>query len=219
MTAIPVEIREEATSQIKVPVVNGGRFPKEVEGQRYQVVRLIYPEEVHECDNAMLSQRWGDKRVGIQLLGGFDRYSHADEYAKKMTAVEDWSDYYVVQMYEWLALPPESEVPTTNDGENMDVNRDAQPILQEFMGAFQKQKVKEAQLMELRIDMAKNGGNDAVDIMLPNHKKFTLETRVQQLKDIIESEEQYPEMMVTTAKTKLAKVEKELEAFYKAQNK
>lgn len=219
MTALPLEIKENAIKQIKVPTVNGGTFPKKVEGQLYQVVRLIYPSEVKEADEK-LGQTWGDHRVGIQLLGGFERYSEANEYAKSLTQVEDWSDYYVVKMYEWIPCPPESDVPTADDGEFMEVKRENQPILQQFMGAHQKRLVKEAQLMELRMDMAKNGGDGATDVMLPDHKKFTLETRIQQLKDILDAKEgTYPEMMVKTAEKKLTEVEKELEEFLAANEK
>ena len=186
---------------IKVPRVNGGRFPLEYDAQKYVVMRMVTPED---ADDVSIGQRWGSSRVGIQVLGAFPTRNDANAYACGLKDVEDWADYYVVDMYEWLELPPRGGVPETTDEEGIQVER-KQPLLQEFMAGTQAKKSEEAELMKMRIEMATGGTEGANDIKTKEHAKWSREQRMQQLDGIIGSPPgTYPEIMVKASKQRRA---------------
>ena len=204
MSAQPFHITELNTAQIKVPKVNGKRYPladkDENKFQQFQVIRIVSPEDAKEVK---LGSRWGNLRIGIQLLGVFPTAEEAKEYVNKIyTECESWSDYYVVSMWEWLEIPPEEDIEETH--------RPKQPLLDAYMQGAQKRKIEEAQIMQLRREMAKENVDGVNDIMLDDHKMFTLETREKQLQEIVKSPDDYPENMRELAKEKLKQVRQEI---------
>lgn len=198
------KVEEVSHTQIKVPKVNGGRYPlgsseKNVH-QQFQVIRIVGPEDAKDVK---LSARWGNTRIGIQLLGVFPTEEEAKEYVNNIyVKCENWSDYYVVSMWEWLEIPPEEEISETH--------RPEQPLLDSYMKGAQQRKIEEAQIMQLRREMAKEGVDGVNDIMLEDQKLYTLETREKQLQEIVKHPEDYPENMRDVAIKKLKQVQSEL---------
>lgn len=197
-TRLQTEQIQTSKRQIKVPKVNGDKFPLEESGQKFQVIRLVLPKDAKEVG---MEKRWGNQKVGIQLLGCFETYEEAEKMVKIYVEKEDWSDYYIVEMYQWLELPPPELSPDKT-------TRIKQPLLDDYMKAAQTNKVKEAQLMELRVQMSKDKDNKeaACDIMLPEHELETLETQLEQLKEIMEPDSDYPEAMKKEAGVRMKKV-------------
>lgn len=211
MSAQPFEVKPLSASQIKVPKVNGGRYTLadniENKTQQFQVVRLIGPEDAKEVN---LAARWGSTRIGIQLLGVFPTEKEAQDYVNTIYhPCENWSDYYVVAMWEWIEIPPSDVPPVSTD--EMQVHRPKQPLLDAYMQGLQRNQIERAQIMQLRREMAKEVDDDVNDILLEDQKMYTLEVREKQLQDIVKNPDNYPENMKEFAAKKLVEVQKEIE--------
>lgn len=193
-----------AVRQIKVPTVNGDKYPLEKEGQKFQVIRCVFPEDAKEVG---IGSKWGNLMVGIQLLPSFPSYEEANDWVRREAVKkEDWCDYLIVEMYQWLELPPSIKL------EEGQIVRPKQTRLDDYMKAAQVNKIKEATIMDLRLEISKDPDNkaDACNIMLDSQKEFTLETTETQLKEIIEKPDDYPESMVKVAKKRLRNVQTDL---------
>lgn len=205
MSVIPLRPGDDAENHksIKNKVINGSTFSAKVDGQKFEVVRLVTPDD---ADLAGIGAKWGRLRVGIQLLGAFATRSAAEKYVDYCVKnVEDWTDYFIVEKYEWLELPPsdlsDSSKPETLEGKT------SQPILDEFMVAAQKKSDADTEMMRLRLDMAHKGVDGVTDIMGEMDSKSLKQRRLEQLNDIINNPDNYPEMLVNEARAKRDELE------------
>ena len=201
------EFKKEHFEDIKVKHLTAERWPKECKSkkntiQRFFVVRAIFPEDVKEVANKKLQENWGNNRVAIQLLGALPSEKKAKMYAESLSEIDDALNIYVLDMYEWILLPPDEPVPEADDDEGMAVKR-SQPLLQDYMNAFNKKEVENAELMKMRLEMAKQGV-ETTDIMTPEHSEWARNERIANLRKILDNRDEYPDAMIEMAEKKLA---------------
>ena len=79
----------------------------------------------------------------IKIRGAFGTKSEAEEHAKELQGIDNSVDIYVVNMYEWLLLPP----PPVAEMENVKYTDDR---LQAIMDGYKENQKHAAQMFEKR---------------------------------------------------------------------
>jgi hypothetical protein len=79
----------------------------------------------------------------IKIRGAFGSKSEAEEHAKELQGLDSSVDIYVVNMYEWLLLPP----PPVSEMENVKYTDDR---LQAIMDGYKENQKHAAQMFEKR---------------------------------------------------------------------
>ena len=128
----------------------------QVPGQKFALVSFVSPEG---------SQKY--QHIGMKIRGVFKDKSDADEHAKRLMESDDLFDIYVVDMYEWLVVPPEK-----------DLIKDQvykEEFLNNLMGDYDKERERIRQVFEDRKEdlksrpdvnkVAKETGLSTKDIM------------------------------------------------------
>lgn len=69
-----------------------------VPGQRYALLSVIGPNSAQASDN------WG-----LKIRGAFNTKEEATEHVKELMQTDPHFDVYMVDMYKWLAFPPNRE--------------------------------------------------------------------------------------------------------------
>jgi hypothetical protein len=196
---------------IKALTVGMERFKPEFPNQQYMLCQFVFPEDAKEVK--MSNARWTKNKVGIRVIGVFPSTEAANLYIASLHKVGENDamafDTFVVSMYEWIEIPPDEEVPdlaTMDQSTDIDVGR-SQPLLSEYMGGLQKKKNEEKMLMEMRMQMAKDKREGVNKVMTKEHEKWFEENTIKQLQDILAEPDDYPDVMIADAKTKLAALE------------
>lgn len=70
-----------------------------VPNQEWAVVSFVGPQMPQKC-----------KTFGMKLMGCFESQQDARDYCARLTKIDDTFDKYVVEMYSWLALPPDPDL-------------------------------------------------------------------------------------------------------------
>lgn len=188
------------------------RWPKELKSQQYQVMRVVLPENAVDVG---IGATWGDSRVAIQMLGAFTTLKKATEYANAVMAQQNWADVVVVEMYEWLTLPPEVNVRDMEraepgeEGRDMEITR-TDPSLQKYCSALRKTTKDDALIMKMRIEMARSGKDGAQDLATKDYSDWSNQQRIKQMRDILDNPDDYPEAMHTFAREKIAEIESDI---------
>ena len=189
------------------------RFPHEIKSQQYQVVRIILPED---AENAGIGKSWGSNRTAIQFLGVFSTLAKAEAHASFVRDVQDWANIAVFEMYEWITLPPEktmTELQTADPGEDGHeiefVTHD--PKLDEYCKALKKTSRDEAMMMKMRVDMAREGKDDAQEISTKEYAEWSKVQKHKQMYDIIQNPEEYTPVMVEQAQLDWNKAPKDIQ--------
>lgn len=69
-----------------------------VPGQEFAIISIISPKSRQKADN-----------LAVKIKGVFSNIDEAKKQANKLQKIDDTFDLYVVEMYSWLCLPPETE--------------------------------------------------------------------------------------------------------------
>jgi hypothetical protein len=69
-----------------------------VPGQEFAIISVISPKSRQKADN-----------LAVKIKGVFPSIDDAKKQAAKLQKLDDTFDLYVVEMYSWLLLPPETE--------------------------------------------------------------------------------------------------------------
>ena len=69
-----------------------------VSGQEYAIISVISPKSRQKADN-----------LAVKIKGVFSNIDEAKKHAAKLQKADDTFDLFVVEMYSWLLLPPETE--------------------------------------------------------------------------------------------------------------
>ena len=69
-----------------------------VPGQEYAIISVISPKSRQKADH-----------LAVKIKGVFSNMEEAKKHATKLQKIDDTFDLYVVEMYSWLCLPPETE--------------------------------------------------------------------------------------------------------------
>lgn len=69
-----------------------------VPGQEFAIISVISPKSRQKADN-----------LAVKIKGVFPSIDDAKKQAAKLQKIDDTFDLYVVEMYSWLPLPPETE--------------------------------------------------------------------------------------------------------------
>jgi hypothetical protein len=69
-----------------------------VPGQEYAIISVISPKSRQKADH-----------LAVKIKGVFPNMDEAKKHAAKLQKIDDTFDLFVVEMYSWLLLPPETE--------------------------------------------------------------------------------------------------------------
>lgn len=69
-----------------------------VPGQEYAIISVISPKSRQKADH-----------LAVKIKGVFSNMDEAKKHAAKLQKIDDTFDLFVVEMYSWLLLPPETE--------------------------------------------------------------------------------------------------------------
>lgn len=69
-----------------------------VPGQEYAIISVISPKSRQKSDH-----------LAVKIKGVFSNIDEAKKHAAKLQKIDDTFDLFVVEMYSWLLLPPETE--------------------------------------------------------------------------------------------------------------
>lgn len=69
-----------------------------VPGQEYAIISVISPKSRQKADH-----------LAVKIKGVFPNIDAAKQHAAKLQKIDDTFDLFVVEMYSWLLLPPETE--------------------------------------------------------------------------------------------------------------
>lgn len=69
-----------------------------VPGQEYAIISVISPKSRQKADH-----------LAVKIKGVFPNMEEAKKHAAKLQKFDDTFDLFVVDMYSWLLLPPETE--------------------------------------------------------------------------------------------------------------
>lgn len=69
-----------------------------VPGQEYAIISVISPKSRQKADH-----------LAVKIKGVFPNIEEAKKHAAKLQKIDDTFDIFVVEMYSWLCLPPETE--------------------------------------------------------------------------------------------------------------
>ena len=69
-----------------------------VPGQEYAIISVISPKSRQKADH-----------LAVKIKGVFNSIDEAKKHAAKLQKIDDTFDLFVVEMYSWLLLPPETE--------------------------------------------------------------------------------------------------------------
>ena len=69
-----------------------------VPGQEYAIISVISPKSRQKADH-----------LAVKIKGVFPNIDEAKKHAAKLQKIDDTFDLFVVEMYSWLLLPPETE--------------------------------------------------------------------------------------------------------------
>lgn len=69
-----------------------------VPGQEFAIISVISPKSRQKADN-----------LAVKIKGVFSSIEDAKKQSAKLQKLDDTFDLYVVEMYSWLVLPPETE--------------------------------------------------------------------------------------------------------------
>lgn len=69
-----------------------------VPGQEYAIISVISPKSRQKADH-----------LAVKIKGVFSNIDEAKKHAAKLQKIDDTFDLFVVEMYSWLLLPPETE--------------------------------------------------------------------------------------------------------------
>lgn len=67
-------------------------------GQEYAIISVISPKSRQKADS-----------LAVKIKGVFTNMEEAKKHATKIQKMDDTFDLFVVEMYSWLCLPPETE--------------------------------------------------------------------------------------------------------------
>ena len=71
----------------------------QIPGQRYALISVVSPTSSQKND-----------MCGIKIKGVFETIEEAQLYAKKITQLDPLFDIFLVEMYKWLPVPPNSDL-------------------------------------------------------------------------------------------------------------
>ena len=69
-----------------------------VSGQEYAIISVISPKSRQKADH-----------LAVKIKGVFPNIDEAKKHAAKLQKIDDTFDLFVVEMYSWLLLPPDTE--------------------------------------------------------------------------------------------------------------
>lgn len=71
----------------------------QIPGQRYALISVVSPEGNQKNDHC-----------GVKIRGVFDDTESASMHAKKLQKTDPLFDVYLVELYKWLPIPPNSDL-------------------------------------------------------------------------------------------------------------
>jgi hypothetical protein len=119
--------------------VGSKRDPIEITGQKFAVISFVAPE----------STRQKSKNVAIKIRGVFPDEQSAEKHAKELWSVDNDFDIHVVDMYEWIVIPPPIDLLSAIP---MKYNQDK---LDKIMKGYYDQMQRSKKDMEKRMNAAK----------------------------------------------------------------
>jgi hypothetical protein len=69
-----------------------------VPGQEYAIISVISPKSRQKADH-----------LAVKIKGVFPNIEEAKKHAAKLQKIDDTFDLFVVEMYSWLLMPPDTE--------------------------------------------------------------------------------------------------------------
>lgn len=118
--------------------------PITVPGQNYALISIVSDQSNQKHD-----------KCGVKIRGVFNTKEDAQHHAKKLQALDQTFDVFLVEMYKWLLVPP--------DISKIDEQHHADEILNNIVQTHKEEQVKAKQLYEERKDEVKKGKEDPID--------------------------------------------------------
>lgn len=126
-------------------------------GQNFAVISCISPTSNQKYD-----------KIAIKIRGVFDTLDSARSHATKLHKADDTFDIHVVEMYSWLAMPPDA----TNLGEV----HFSDPKLEELIiGHKEQQEMSAIEFEKYKRDMLEYGKKHATESAAREAERLALE--------------------------------------------
>lgn len=115
------------------------RDPIEVEGLKFAVISFVAP----------VGARQRAKQIHVKIRGAFEDEEEARAHVKRLHNADPDFDLHIVQMYEWLPIPPPESL---IDSVPMEYEQDK---LNDIMDGYYRQRLSEKKKHDARFNKAK----------------------------------------------------------------
>ena len=115
-----------------------------IPGQNFALISVVSPE----------GNQKGDVNA-VKILGVFNQKVDADEHAKKLVKIDPDFDVFLVELYKWLPIPPD-----TNAIESQEYQESA---LNNIISTHKENQEMSKTMFDERVKKLQNGEEDPID--------------------------------------------------------
>lgn len=105
--------------------------------QRYALISIIGPDSPQKHD-----------QCAIKIYGTFSEQDEANKHAQKLREIEPNFNIYLVEMYNWLAIPPDPNTIEDQDYTDKTLNEIVKGHIQNQRDAAKEFEVRKAEMIE-----------------------------------------------------------------------
>ena len=124
----------------------------QIPGQRYALISVVSPTSSQKND-----------MCGIKIKGVFETIEEAQFYAKKLTQLDPLFDIFLVEMYKWLPVPPNSDLIENQNFQDEVLNTIVKTHVEEQYKAKQFFETRKLDLMGGKTDPIEDIANLKID--------------------------------------------------------
>lgn len=121
----------------------------QIPGQKYALISVVSPQSNQKNDHC-----------GVKIRGVFDEIESAQLHAKKLQASDPLFDVYLVELYKWLPIPPNSDLIENQEYQDSMLNSIVKGHAEEQIRAKEFFEQRKLELMEGQIDPIQEKNED-----------------------------------------------------------
>ena len=128
-------------SSDKVPVDYLQPDSIQIPGQKYALISVVSPQSNQKNDHC-----------GVKIRGVFDEIESAKMHAKKLQANDSLFDVFLVELYKWLPIPPNTDLIENQEYQDSMLNNIVKGHAEEQLRAKEFFEQRKLELMEGNVD-------------------------------------------------------------------
>ena len=113
----------------------------QIPGQKYALISVVSPESNQKNDHC-----------GVKIRGVFEDIQSAQLHAKKLQSADPLFDVFLVELYKWLPVPPNTDLIENQEYQDSMLNNIVKGHAEEQLRAKEFFEQRKLELMEGNID-------------------------------------------------------------------